>query len=260
MLLAAPLRGTMENLMEKRESSARARLEEPVAEVSRAPRRSQSESAQSSREGRRERHRREIFERMVRVAREILFSKKIDDIRIADITEAADVGKGTFFNYFESKEDVVTGFLDSSPSRNVERIRNSGRPALESLRAAWQEYLCPPTGDWLTYEQNLISALINDNVRSRFAQRYAATAESYEDWMRWGQEEGSVRRDISAKDAGKLAEIYMHGLTVWLWLNGTPPSSELVDAAFSRLEQVLRPQAADPPAPLRARRTPKRRP
>ena len=45
-------------------------------------------------EGRRERRRRETFERMVRAAREILFNRDFDDVRVTDITDAADVGKG----------------------------------------------------------------------------------------------------------------------------------------------------------------------
>ncbi len=64
-----------------------------------------------TREGRRERHRRETFERLVAASREILFSRELDQVTVQDITEAADVGKGTFFNYFRSKEHVVSRLL-----------------------------------------------------------------------------------------------------------------------------------------------------
>src|SRR6266852_8912713 len=40
-----------------------------------------------TREGRRERHRRETFERLVAASREILFSRELDQVTVQDITE-----------------------------------------------------------------------------------------------------------------------------------------------------------------------------
>ena len=57
--------------------------------------------------GRRERHRAETRDRIVRHALRLFSERGVSATTIEDITEAADVGKGTFFNYFPSKEHIL---------------------------------------------------------------------------------------------------------------------------------------------------------
>src|SRR5512143_3959523 len=56
---------------------------------------------------RRDRRKLEIRERIVRAAVELFSSRGFSHTTVEDITETADVGKGTFFNYFPSKEHVM---------------------------------------------------------------------------------------------------------------------------------------------------------
>src|SRR5580658_8514734 len=60
--------------------------------------------------GRRERHRAEIRERLFRAALRLFAERGYLQTTVEDITEAADVGKGTFFNYFPTKEHVLATF------------------------------------------------------------------------------------------------------------------------------------------------------
>ena len=60
--------------------------------------------------GRRERHRTEIRERLFRSALRLFAERGYLETTVEDITEAADVGKGTFFNYFQTKEHVLATF------------------------------------------------------------------------------------------------------------------------------------------------------
>lgn len=46
-------------------------------------------------------------ERLTEAARRVIARKGIDDTTIADITSEADVGIGSFYNHFKSKEDLV---------------------------------------------------------------------------------------------------------------------------------------------------------
>src|SRR5580658_3819224 len=57
--------------------------------------------------GRRERHRAEIRERLFRAALRLFAERGYLQTTVEDITEAADVGKWTFFNYFPTKEHVL---------------------------------------------------------------------------------------------------------------------------------------------------------
>ena len=57
-------------------------------------------SGMHPRSGRRERRRLETRDRLYRAALELFGERGFLETTVEDITEAADVGKGTFFNYF----------------------------------------------------------------------------------------------------------------------------------------------------------------
>src|ERR1700746_2069636 len=57
--------------------------------------------------GRRERRAAETRLRLFRCALQLFAQRGFPNVTVEDITEAADVGKGTFFNYFASKDDVL---------------------------------------------------------------------------------------------------------------------------------------------------------
>jgi AcrR family transcriptional regulator len=57
--------------------------------------------------GRRERRAAETRLRLFRCAIQLFSERGFPNVTVEDITEAADVGKGTFFNYFQSKEQVL---------------------------------------------------------------------------------------------------------------------------------------------------------
>ena len=57
--------------------------------------------------GRRERRAAETRLRLFRSALQLFAERGFANVTVEDITEAADVGKGTFFNYFKSKDHVL---------------------------------------------------------------------------------------------------------------------------------------------------------
>jgi AcrR family transcriptional regulator len=57
--------------------------------------------------GRRERQAVETRLRLFRCALQLIAERGLPNVTVEDITEAAAVGKGTFFNYFESKDQVL---------------------------------------------------------------------------------------------------------------------------------------------------------
>src|SRR6202140_2368160 len=59
---------------------------------------------------RRQRRSADIRERLFRAALDLFAQKGFAETTVEDITEAADVGKGTFFNYFPSKDHILLAF------------------------------------------------------------------------------------------------------------------------------------------------------
>lgn len=56
---------------------------------------------------RRERTRRSLLD----AASELIATRGLDQTRVEDVTQAADLGKGAFYNYFDSKEALVAALL-----------------------------------------------------------------------------------------------------------------------------------------------------
>lgn len=62
--------------------------------------------------GRRERRKLETRNRLIAAARSLIASNGVDAMRINEITDGADVGFGSFYNYFVSKEAIVEAVVE----------------------------------------------------------------------------------------------------------------------------------------------------
>src|SRR4030095_13309758 len=60
---------------------------------------------------RRERKKSAIRGRIIAQGVELFSRHGIADVTVDQIAEAADIGKGTIYNYFQSKEDIVVAFM-----------------------------------------------------------------------------------------------------------------------------------------------------
>src|ERR1017187_7984132 len=72
--------------------------------------------------GRRERRAAETRLRLFRCALQLFAERGFSSVTVEDITEAADVGKGTFFNYFESKDHVLGVMAEIQLARVEEAV------------------------------------------------------------------------------------------------------------------------------------------
>src|SRR4249919_1135149 len=93
-------------------------------------------SAKSS--SRRVRRSAELRERLFRAALQQFAKKGFLEATVEDITNAADVGKGTFFNYFPSKEHVLMAFGEMQLGKlevTVREARQSNQPMRDVFRA-----------------------------------------------------------------------------------------------------------------------------
>jgi AcrR family transcriptional regulator len=90
-------------------------------------------------EGRGVRRRRETRAKLIRAAHTVMARKGIDATTLQEITEAADVAFGSFYNHFESKEAIVEAIIAEiieSFGDAVERITESVDDPLEVLAAS----------------------------------------------------------------------------------------------------------------------------
>jgi AcrR family transcriptional regulator len=76
--------------------------------------------------GRRERRAAETRVRLFRCALQLFAERGFPNVTVEDITEAADVGKGTFFNYFESKDHVLGVMAEIQLGKVAEALAMAG--------------------------------------------------------------------------------------------------------------------------------------
>ena len=85
--------------------------------------------------GRRERRAAETRVRLFRCALQLFAERGFSNVTVEDITEAADVGKGTFFNYFESKDHVlgVMAEIQLGKVREAAALAGEGKQTIHSV-------------------------------------------------------------------------------------------------------------------------------
>jgi AcrR family transcriptional regulator len=169
--------------------------------------------------GRRERRRQETSEKLFVAAMELFSRKGFAQTKVADITQAADVGKGTFFNYFPSKEHIL-GFLISRQQGTVQRHLMKAREATmgseEVLMSLGLNLVRFPGKSPQMARSVILAFLGNLEVREYIVRELSIGRNSIAEIMRLGQERGELRSEIPPEE---LARGFQHALfgTVLMW-------------------------------------------
>lgn len=94
---------------------------------------------------RRERKKQETKEKIYHCAIELFLSSGFETTSIEQITQKADVGKGTFYNYFPTKEAVTLEYSKRYYQQMIETRRSSSytsvREKLEALLKDWALFM-----------------------------------------------------------------------------------------------------------------------
>jgi AcrR family transcriptional regulator len=169
--------------------------------------------------GRRERRKAETKEKLFRTAMRLFAERGFFETTTEDITEAADVGLGTFFNYFPSKQHVLA-LLSEKQLEKVKSARRAAeagtvpvREVLESLMHA----IADEPGKSQALTRSLVTGLVsNDQVREIVRNTMAAGRAYIAEILAAGQERGEIRRD---RDAASLAMAFQRSVlgTLLLW-------------------------------------------
>lgn len=85
---------------------------------------------------RREKKKQEVKDKIVKNALVVFTEKGFTETTVADIMNRADLGTGTFYNYFESKEDMINHCIHEKileAKNSVENFNNTNLSATEKL-------------------------------------------------------------------------------------------------------------------------------
>jgi AcrR family transcriptional regulator len=168
--------------------------------------------------GRRERKRSETRERIFRCAMRLFAERGFFATTVEDITEAADVGKGTFFNYFPSKEGVFNVLSEIQLGKVAEaRTRaERGEAAVHEVLHDLLHRITEEPGHSRALTRSLLSAFCTDAVREITAGTLARGREMLAGIFEVGQARGEIRRDCKAMDLAFVFQQMALG-TLLLW-------------------------------------------
>jgi AcrR family transcriptional regulator len=187
---------------------------------------------------RRQRRSAEIRERLFRAAL-VLFAKKgFAETTVEDITEAADVGKGTFFNYFPSKDHILLAFGEMQLGKleaAIEEARRTNEPMPRFLRALGVRMTQEPTRNPEIIRAVLQAYLSTTPVREAMLDLQRRVQALHTQMIRLGQQQGEIRDDLPAEEIAYVFRQTIFG-TLLIWsLYGDATLHSRIESAFNLL-------------------------
>jgi AcrR family transcriptional regulator len=171
---------------------------------------------------RRERRRLETRERLYRAALELFGERGFLETTVEDITEAADVGKGTFFNYFPTKEHVLAAY-GGERIAFVERALEKARATSGSVLEVLGELATDSAGQ--SHENPAILRAIYAAhascapVRAELQKRMRVSRKMLAEIISLAQKRGEIRSDAAPVELARLIQTVVIGFTMAWALN-----------------------------------------
>lgn len=194
--------------------------------------------------GRRERRAAETRVRLFRTAMELFAKRGFGDVTVEDITEAADVGKGTFFNYFQSKDHVfgVMAEIQLGKVREALAHAQTGKESTEATLRRLFSRIAEEPGRSADLTRALISSVsASDKVRGIMSDRMAEGRQMLARVLELGQERGEVSRDLKKSDMAIACQQSVLG-TMLLWsLRGEGRLQSWMENSFEHFWRAIVP-------------------
>ena len=188
--------------------------------------------------GRRERRRVHTRERLFRTALRLFARRGFFETRIEDITEAVDVGKGTFFNYFPSKEHLLAAFGEMQLGKvqgAVLAAQESQEPVRRALRRLLHSLAEEPGRSQALVRSLLMANLSSRPIRRLLRRNLGRGRRLLGQMIVQGQRQREIRRELRPALVARLFQQTFFG-TLMLWT--LHPPSQLrrwMEASFEVL-------------------------
>lgn len=192
--------------------------------------------------GRRERRAAETRLRLFRCALALVAEHGLSNVTVEDITEAADVGKGTFFNYFQTKEHVlgVMAEIQIGKIREAASRASLGKQTIyATLRQLAQQLSEEPGRSPALARAMLSSFLGNENVRGILKRTMHEGRKTVGELISAGQASGEIKPKLK-KEKASIQFIQSVIGTVLMWsLHESPPLSAWIEDSFQHFWRAI---------------------
>jgi len=203
----------------------------------------------SSSADRRSRRSLEHRERLFRAALHLFAKKGFAETTVEDITNAADLGKGTFFNYFPSKEHILLAFGEMQLAKlqsAVEQARRTSEPMPQFLRSLGERMTQEPTRNPAIVRAILQAYLSSTPVREAMLDLQKRVLALHSEMILLGQQRGEIRDDLPALEIAQVFRQAIFG-TLLIWtLYGDGSLLPRMESNFEVLWKGLAPRNSQP--------------
>lgn len=150
-----------------------------------------------------ERRKERTHRRLLEAADVLFLEKGFEATTVEEVAAMADVAKGTFFNYFESKEALLVALLSQHINRVLEDVPGVGQPAPVRVRLLLAQI-------WTVFRPylHLIHRLFAYNMARPVDQRTPPISLAVSQLLREGQAQGLVRAEVDVEIAGVFIVMY----------------------------------------------------
>jgi AcrR family transcriptional regulator len=186
-------------------------------------------------EGRRQRRAIETRMRLFRCALALIAEHGLHNVTVEDITEAADVGKGTFFNYFETKDHVlgVMGEIQLGKLRETAARVSGSKLAIHATLRQLALRLIEEPGQSARLARALIAAFLGStSVRETMKRNMLEARKTVAGIVHVGQQRGEIDPKLNRE---KVAMQFLQSIlgTVLMWsLHEKPSLATWIDDSF----------------------------
>ncbi|MDO5067195.1 MAG: TetR/AcrR family transcriptional regulator [Propionibacteriaceae bacterium] len=180
------------------------------------------------------RRRAETRRRIVETAMRLFTERGYDAVTVADITEAADVAKGTFFTHFPSKRDIFRYFGGEAVEAMEAAISDEGSAAEQLTAMLLAAIEWHRDNQELSRQMYLVRSFnFSTDLGSENQQRFGRVVVGL---LRSGMETGEFRADLDVEAAATLIQgSYYLALLGW----HSTPSGPSPEDRLRALLQVL---------------------
>jgi TetR/AcrR family transcriptional regulator, cholesterol catabolism regulator len=166
--------------------------------------------------GRRERNKQKVKERLYTSALGLFAEQGYDHTSIDEIAERADVARGTFFNYFQRKDDLISAWGEQRRLKLLAALEEEG--PTHGVDAASRLHECMAIlGHINEEERDLTTAMLSAWVKAgRPLTEEPYIGRIFAEVVEAGRSKGELSADLSSEHVGNvLHDIYFGILYRW---------------------------------------------
>jgi AcrR family transcriptional regulator len=191
---------------------------------------------------RRQRRAAETRLRLFRCALQLIAERGFPNVTVEDITEAADVGKGTFFNYFETKDHVLCVMTEIQLGKVSEAVTltGQGKQTIHSVLHRLMLRLAEEPGRSPELARALISSfLASQSVRKIIVTNMTQGHKMIAEVVGAGQKRGEINPRLQKeKVATQLMQAAMGTILLWS-AHGESALKEWIEDSFQHFWRAV---------------------